>query len=178
MDGPYLRYPTDVLLAALAHARAAAPRESCGLVVRHRDGLLRYRPVANAADRYRAADPDTWPWDATDSFVLSPSGLVDVLRAGARGDAVPVAVVHSHPRGTAALSSRDRAGAVDGRGAPLFPGVEQLVIGLSGTGGPEARAHRLEAGRWSSRGVPLPGEVVRAAVWRWDDEVVSLPECW
>ena len=162
-----IAYPADVLAAALAHARAAAPEEACGLVVRHRDGLLRYRPIENVADRYRHADPDAWPWDARDSFVLAPAELVETLKAAGRGDLALVAVVHSHPAGGAALSARDRAGALDLSGRPVLPVDEQVVIGLSGTGGPEARAHRHEAGRWASRGLLLPPEMARAPRWRW-----------
>jgi proteasome lid subunit RPN8/RPN11 len=160
-------YPDDVLAAALAHAGDAAPFEACGLVVRHRDGLLRYRPVENAADRYRAADPAAWPWGAGESFVLAPGELVEILRAVDRGDAATVAVVHSHPAGTAALSARDRAGALDPGGRPVLPVDEWLVIGLGSPGGPEVRGHRYGPGGWSSRGLPLPPAAARRTVWRW-----------
>lgn len=64
----------EVLAAALAHAQAEAPRESCGLVV-----AGDYRPCRNL-DR------------AGDAFILDPA---DWAAAAAHGQ--PELVVHSHP---------------------------------------------------------------------------------
>lgn len=155
-------YPEDILAGALAHARAASPEEACGFVVRQCDNSLRYHPIENAADRFRVADPERWRWNSRESFVLAPAGLARLLATVERGDAALVALVHSHPEGSAELSALDRAGAIDVNGRPILPVIEQVVIGLSGRGGPAIRAYRYEAGRWAARGLALPSAEVRS----------------
>lgn len=76
--------------AILAHARAAAPAESCGLVVWTEQGE-RYIPAENLSS------------DRTCYFLTSPETFI---RASQQGDVA--AVVHSHPGGQPFLSTADR----------------------------------------------------------------------
>lgn len=75
----------------LAHAQAAAPWESCGLVVATADGE-RYYPAQNIAL-------------AQDQFEVDPRDWIAAELAGEIK-----AVVHSHPQGPAVLSAGDRLG--------------------------------------------------------------------
>ncbi|MCT7656170.1 C40 family peptidase [Oceanimonas sp. NS1] len=75
----------------LAHAQAAAPGESCGLVVATAEGE-RYYPAQNIAL-------------APEHFEIDPK---DWVTAELAGDIT--AVVHSHPHGPAVLSTADRLG--------------------------------------------------------------------
>ncbi|WP_019933849.1 C40 family peptidase [Oceanimonas smirnovii] len=74
----------------LAHARAVAPAESCGLVIEAPEGL-RYYPAQNIG--------------GPDQFEIDPKDWITAELAGEI-----VAVVHSHPDGPAALSAGDRLG--------------------------------------------------------------------
>lgn len=76
----------------LAHAKAVAPGEACGLVVRTAQGVEHYLPVENAA-----AHP-------AGQFLLPPEAFIAAQRTGE-----VVAVVHSHPDGVPYLSALDRA---------------------------------------------------------------------
>ncbi|CAB4180542.1 COG1310 Predicted metal-dependent protease of the PAD1/JAB1 superfamily [uncultured Caudovirales phage] len=76
--------------AAVAHALAALPRESCGLVVVGRKGLERFAPCRNEHP-------------GTDGFVLNPN---DWAAAADTGDIV--GIVHSHPYGSPEPSQIDR----------------------------------------------------------------------
>ncbi|MBZ4402421.1 C40 family peptidase [Myxococcus sp. AS-1-15] len=76
-------------MAALAHAREVAPRESCGLVIRDA-GELVYRPCRNLAE-------------GNAHFHLAPE---DFARGEAEGEVV--AVVHSHPNVSPEPSEADR----------------------------------------------------------------------
>ena len=76
--------------AALDHAQAAAPNESCGLVV-DCDGIEVYWDCRNIAD-------------GLDCFVIDPTDWADAEDTG-----VIMAVVHSHPGKSPEPSSMDIA---------------------------------------------------------------------
>lgn len=75
--------------AAIAHAIAEYPRESCGLVIVS-DGVERYWPCVNRAT------------SRADHFIISPEDYANAEDAGE-----VVAVVHSHPDATAKPSDGD-----------------------------------------------------------------------
>jgi proteasome lid subunit RPN8/RPN11 len=122
-------YPPPVLERLAALAEAEPEREVCGLVV-ERDGVCEVWPARNAAP------------DPADGFEIAPA---EVLAALARLDAAQGglrAIYHSHPRGGAGLSSRDRGALTAGEG-PLFPGVDLLVLALD-----RGRVVAIAAHRW------------------------------
>jgi proteasome lid subunit RPN8/RPN11 len=86
----------------LAEARAAAPRECCGLVL----GRRRHDTAVAAAlhpARNLAADADRFQIDPADHFAAARA-------ARARGRAI-IGCYHSHPGGRALPSAHDLAGA-------------------------------------------------------------------
>jgi proteasome lid subunit RPN8/RPN11 len=123
--------PRAVLAALRREAEAGPDREACGFVVRLRDGSLRVRPVRNAAPRGR------------DGFLMDARESLSVLRWTDRAGGRVVAVYHSHLEADAALSERDRAGALLA-GRPALPGADQLVISLRGGRAVEARRYRWD----------------------------------
>jgi [CysO sulfur-carrier protein]-S-L-cysteine hydrolase len=102
-------------LAALAEAEPG--REVCGFVcvdARGEPGVFPVRNVAGAAGEGYEIDPE--------------AHLALARRLRAEGGRI-VAVYHSHLDGPARLSSTDLERALDD-GAPVLPGVDQVVVGM------------------------------------------------
>ena len=111
-------------------AEGSPREEACGLLVRV-GGVVEPWPTKNVA-----------PAPAT-AFELAPAELLAALRRIDRERGRLVAVYHSHLAGGAGLSSRDLAGALAG-GAPILPGVAQVVVALEG-----GRACQIMVHRWA-----------------------------
>lgn len=97
-----LSLPEALRAQILAEARAAAPRECCGLVLGRRTGgeaaILALHPARNTAS-------------AADRFEIAPEDHFTAQRmARAKGQAV-IGCYHSHPGGAAMPSAADLAGA-------------------------------------------------------------------
>jgi proteasome lid subunit RPN8/RPN11 len=91
-----LAMPVEVAAAILAHARAEAPIESCGLLSGPVGGgaATRYHPARNAASSGTAYD-------------LDGEDLVRIVHAIERDGEELVGIVHSHPRSPAVPSPTD-----------------------------------------------------------------------
>jgi desampylase len=119
-------------LVALAEGSPAA--EVCGLLVSGAGREVEPWPVTNVS-----ATPAI-------GFELEPREVLVALRRLEEGGGRLVAVYHSHLAGGADLSPRDLAGAlVDG--APVLPGVAQVVVALEG-----GRVKRVRAHQWTDQG--------------------------
>lgn len=99
-----LTLPQALRAGIEAQARAAYPRECCGLLEGVRDGtvaqVLALHPARNIAIR-------------NDRFEIHPGDHFAALKAArAHGRAI-IGCYHSHPGGAAAPSVTDRAGAVE-----------------------------------------------------------------
>lgn len=96
---------TSVALAAMrAAARAAHPREACGILLGEAARITAVREAANVHPA-----PHT-------HFEIDPQALIDAHRAARAGGAEVVGYFHSHPQGPAVPSATDRASASgDGR---------------------------------------------------------------
>jgi proteasome lid subunit RPN8/RPN11 len=99
-----LALPDDLRLEIAAAARAAFPRECCGLILGVRSGTeghaLALYPTRNAAMR-------------ADRFEIDPADHFAALRtARATGQQV-IGCYHSHPRGLPQPSDTDKAGATE-----------------------------------------------------------------
>ncbi len=126
----------EALAHAAAHACAGWPLETCGAVVRD-EGGLRFVAVRNAAPDSRTA------------FAFAASEQLALWRAEAEGRFAIVAIVHSHPDGSAEFSQQDRRLAVAGDGSALVPGVEHWVLAVHG---PAPRLHEAKAWTWRPDG--------------------------
>ncbi len=85
--------------AIAAHARAAFPRECCGLIEGRRESDAA-RPLAVHPVRNLATD--------TDRFELDPAAHFRLMRTLRGTDRDIIGCYHSHPNGRAGLSPRDR----------------------------------------------------------------------
>lgn len=123
-----VRVAGAVIEAVLVAARAAAPRECCGLLIGRGQDVLRAHPARNvAADASR--------------YEIAPEDHFAALRA-ARADGLAVlGAYHSHPAGPPVPSATDRSEAV----GEFF----YLIAGLAPA--PEVRLWHLVAGNF----VPL-----------------------
>ena len=124
--------PPSLQDAITADARAAFPRECCGLIEGVREGsaarALAIHPVRNLA-----REPDRFELDPAEHF-----RLMRTLRGTARAI---VGCYHSHPNGRAELSARDRAGA--GEDDFLW-----LIAGVDANGAMAWSCHAVREGVW------------------------------
>lgn len=103
-------WPMQVSLSSALHAqllaaaRAAHPRECCGLLFGDDDTVHRIAPTANVAQ------------DPLRAFEIDPAALIGAERAMRQGGERLIGHYHSHPNGRAEPSPRDAAdAAADGR---------------------------------------------------------------
>jgi proteasome lid subunit RPN8/RPN11 len=113
--------------AIVAHARGAAPRECCGILVGIGGRIVEAVPSANLAD-----DPKR--------FLIDPRTHIAARRDARAHGCEVVGFYHSHPRSEAEPSETDRAEA-------SYPDHVYLIVGLS-VEPPDVRAFRLEQGNF------------------------------
>jgi proteasome lid subunit RPN8/RPN11 len=123
-------YDPETVARLVALCEADPEREVCGFLLR-RGGALHVVPVTNAADRYHAADPASFPRTSRDSYLMDPKEQLRVYRELEVGGVAVAAVWHSHVEVGAYFSAKDRADAVV-EGVPAVPGAEYLVLGVRG----------------------------------------------
>ena len=110
----------------VAHARAAAPRECCGLLVGRGSRIDECVPTANV-------DPNPH------RYQVDPAAHI-ALNKRLRGSSRSVlGVYHSHPRGGEAPSPSDIAEAA-------YPDFIHVIISMAGGGEPGVRAYRIVGG--------------------------------
>ncbi len=122
-----LLIPADLLAAVVAHARADAPAECCGLLAGSPDGRVTLHfPIRNDL-----AGPTEYLTNARDMLAASKA----VRAAGAE----VLAVYHSHPASPPVPSAKDVAGNHWG------DTVVHVIVGLAGRE-PDVRAWHIADG--------------------------------
>ena len=116
----------SVVGAVVGDARAAAPRECCGLLIGTGDAVVRAHPAANLAE-------------AATRYEVAPADHFAALRAARAEGLAVVGAYHSHPSGPAEPSATDRADAV--------PDFLYLIVGL-GDEPPDIRLWTLVDGNF------------------------------
>jgi proteasome lid subunit RPN8/RPN11 len=141
--------PLTLPPGALAVLRNAAvrefPRECCGFILA--GGI---RPARNVIDELHERDGAEFVRTARTGYAL---GVADALFLDASFDTDDpvIAMYHSHPNGRAYFSAEDEHRAlIDGR--PVYPSLDQVVVGVDDDGVREIRAFRFAAGRFA----PIP----------------------
>ena len=133
--------------AVTAHALETYPEECCGVIL----GGDEVHRLDNIQNRLHAADPETFPRDASIAYTMDPKELEAVLeQAGSRGRAFK-ALYHSHPDHDAYFSAEDKAFATP-FGEPTYPDTAQIVISV------------------------MNGDVGRVAVYAWSADVEDYAE--
>lgn len=121
-----LQLAPGVLEQVIKDAKAAYPRESCGLLA-GRGNAERLIPVKNIA----ASSSD---------YEMDPAELIQAFRELRQSGQELLAIYHSHPHGPAELSEKDIVQA-------YYPGAAQLVVSLADSGHPQCAAFRVIDGR-------------------------------
>ncbi|MEW6321454.1 MAG: M67 family metallopeptidase [Acidobacteriota bacterium] len=111
----------------IAEARAAAPRECCGLLIGTSDRIVDAVTV-----------PNTHP-DPERRYTIGPADHFAAVRRARRGNLQVVGAYHSHPRGPDGPSPTDLAEA--------FPDFLFLIISLASEP-PSVTGWRLEGGNF------------------------------
>lgn len=121
----------------IAHARAEAPNECCG-VIAGKDG--------RAQRLYRAVNAENSPY----RYSIEPSELFRIYTDVESKGWQFLAIYHSHPSSEAYPSRTDvdlaQWRSPDGT-APLWPDVHYLIVSLAEPASPLIRAFRIEEGR-------------------------------
>jgi len=133
---PGVRIAGGAAAAILAHARAEAPNECCGLLVGRPGSIARAVPARNIADRPAAR------------YLIDPQDYFEAIRTARASGCAVIGFYHSHPAGPPTPSPTDLAEAGD-------PEAIYVIAG-TGAGGPLAdiRAFRL-ANQAASRELAL-----------------------
>lgn len=138
----------DVHHRLVAHARALAPEECCGI-------LLAPAALPVVSDALGAANVAT---DRRRQYAIDPRALIDVHRRCRTDGRRVVGYYHSHPGSRAVPSARDLATA--------WPGTSYLIVGLGdggGDGGVELRSWRLADDRFVEEPVTVVDDAAEVA---------------
>ena len=112
------------------HAREAFPEECCGFILYDVDNDVEViRPIPNVATERHRADPDTFPRDGTDGYIMDEKELLAVSREIDSQDFELRCIYHSHPNGKAYFSQEDEARAKWGDD-PIYPEAVYIVVGV------------------------------------------------
>jgi proteasome lid subunit RPN8/RPN11 len=115
----------------IAHARAEAPLEACGLLGGENGRVLRVYPTVNALH-------------SPNRFLVQPEQLLEVLQAleAEGGGPDPLAIYHSHPCGPETPSETDIA-------ESYYPNSVHIIIAYPSRSRPSLRAFRIVSGEVS-----------------------------
>lgn len=124
--------PPEMLKQCYAHGAETYPEEACGILsgpADKTDVVDGYHPMKNILGRLHAEDPERYPREPNEGFVLDPKDFMDLEKGlTAAGKAIRV-IYHTHPDVGAYFSQEDRTQATWGD-EPLFPGLNYLVCGI------------------------------------------------
>jgi proteasome lid subunit RPN8/RPN11 len=118
----------------VAHARAEAPAECCGVLLGGGDAVVDALPARNVAET-----PAT-------RYLLDPQDHFNAIREARRRGVQVVGFYHSHPRSAAEPSPTDKAEA-------NFPGYVYVIVSLADSQ-PDVRAFALEGADWRPLVIP------------------------
>jgi [CysO sulfur-carrier protein]-S-L-cysteine hydrolase len=133
-----MRISRTLLDEVIAHARAEAPNECCGMIA-SRDG----EAVAVHRARNAAASPLRYIMDPNEQYRIQDAIERDGLDLGV--------IYHSHTRSDPVPSQTDiNLSTLPGTSQPSFPGTLYLIVGLAGDE-PDLRMWDIVDGGYTQR---------------------------
>jgi proteasome lid subunit RPN8/RPN11 len=133
-----MRISRTLLDEVIAHARADAPNECCGMIA-SRDG----EAVAVHRARNAAASPLRYIMDPNEQYRIQDAIESEGLDLGA--------IYHSHTRSDPIPSQTDiNLATLPGSSEPSFPGTLYVIVGLKGDE-PDVRAWDIADGGYTQR---------------------------
>jgi proteasome lid subunit RPN8/RPN11 len=133
-----MRISRTLLDEVIAHARAEAPNECCGMIA-SRDG----EAVAVHRARNAAASPLRYVMDPNEQYRIQDAIESAGLDLGA--------IYHSHTRSDPVPSQTDiNLSALPGTSQPSFPGTLYLIVGVAGDE-PDVRIWDIADGGYTQR---------------------------
>jgi proteasome lid subunit RPN8/RPN11 len=124
--------PKALFIEVKKHAREAFPEECCGFILYDVENDVEVvRRITNVASERHEADPELYPRDGKDGYVMHERELLAVTKEIEAQDFELRCIYHSHPNGRAYFSKEDEARAkmFD---EPIYPEAVYIVIGVDG----------------------------------------------
>ncbi len=113
----------DILDELIAHLKRVHPQEGCGFLVGRESNANRFVPMPNSLASETA-------------YEIDPALLVSTFQSLRESGDELLGIVHSHPRGPAEPSRRDRERA-------FYPEAAHVIVSLADIGHPQVRAFRI-----------------------------------
>jgi proteasome lid subunit RPN8/RPN11 len=133
-----VRISRALLDEVIAHARAEAPNECCGMIASRGGEAVAVHRARNAA-----ASPLRYVMDPNEQYRIQDAIESDGLELGA--------IYHSHTRSDPVPSQTDiNLSTLPGTGLPSFPGTLYVIVGLR-AGEPDVRVWDIADGGYTRR---------------------------
>ena len=117
---------SGILDTVMNHMKSVYPQEGCGFLIGHATTATRFLPLPNSLASEIA-------------YEIDPALLAVAFRSLRDSGEELVAIVHSHPRGPAEPSARDRERA-------FYPEAAHVIVSLADQEHPQLRAFRIISG--------------------------------
>lgn len=124
------------------HALEAFPEECCGFILYDTENEIEVvRRVRNVATERHQKDPQSFPRDGRDGYVMDESELLQLQRDLDDNNFELRCIYHSHPNGRAYFSKEDEARAKMWD-EPIYPEAVYIVLGVDGHSVTGTSAHQ------------------------------------
>jgi proteasome lid subunit RPN8/RPN11 len=136
-----LRVRQNQLDRIIAHARAEAPNECCGMLAGRGETVEEVFPGRN-----KDQSPKT-------RYLMDPEDQLRAFRAIDEQGWELLGIYHSHPHSEAYPSRTDRERALDREKQPLFPEARYVIVSLRDSMQPQVRVFRITDGEFTEEEV-------------------------
>lgn len=132
-----IQMPKHIIDALIAHARADAPNECCGLLAGKGEIASEIYPIANLPSDDPAVSDLKVPADRRLRYVMDPKAQIAAFKKMRENGTEMMAIYHSHTASEAYPSATDVRLA-------FYTDVHYLIVSLEKADAPVLRAFRIE----------------------------------
>ncbi|MBF0280696.1 MAG: Mov34/MPN/PAD-1 family protein [SAR324 cluster bacterium] len=121
----------EILDQCYSYGIEAYPEEACGMISGkiEDDQLEEVHPMKNLMDQYHAQDPELYPRNNRNAYMIEPIEQVKLERGLKKRQRRIKIIFHSHPDVGAYFSDKDKSDAL-WNGEPRQPNIQYLVCGI------------------------------------------------